>query len=169
MLLVDKLWKQCIITCSKQQVGRESRDHSTTPIRQCVTSFILKTTLEIILFNKKRCNNLLYINIILQRMSKIKRLYYPISSGIWERQYTVCYAVLSCSVMSNSLQPHGLAPATPLGSSVHGHSPGKILEWVAMPSSREFFQPRDQTQVFHIAGGFFTVWTKREAQEYWSG
>ena len=74
-------------------------------------------------------------------MSKIKRLYYPISSGIWERQYTVCYAVLSCSVMSNSLQPHGLAPATPLGSSVHGHSPGKILEWVAMPSSKGFSNP----------------------------
>ena len=27
------------------------------------------------------------------------------------------------------------------------HSPGKILEWVAMPSSRGSSQPRDQTQV----------------------
>ena len=38
-----------------------------------------------------------------------------------------------------------------------------------MPSSREFFQPRDQTQVSHIAGGFFTVWATREAHDYWSG
>ena len=30
-------------------------------------------------------------------------------------------------------------------------------------------QPRDQTQVFHIAGGFFTSWATREAQKYWSG
>ena len=30
-------------------------------------------------------------------------------------------------------------------------------------------QPRDQTQVFHIAGGFFTSWTTREAPKYWSG
>ena len=33
----------------------------------------------------------------------------------------------------------------------------RILEWVAMPSSRESSQPRDQTQVSRIAGGFFTV------------
>ena len=33
----------------------------------------------------------------------------------------------------------------------------KILEWVARPSSRGSSQPGDQTQVSHIAGGFFTV------------
>ena len=27
-----------------------------------------------------------------------------------------------------------------------------------MPSSRESSQPRDQTQVSHIAGRFFTIW-----------
>ena len=32
----------------------------------------------------------------------------------------------------------------------------RILEWVAVPSSRGSSQPRDQTQVSHIAGGFFT-------------
>ena len=31
-----------------------------------------------------------------------------------------------------------------------------ILEWVAMPSSRGSSQPRDQTGVSHIAGGFLT-------------
>jgi len=30
----------------------------------------------------------------------------------------------------------------------------RILEWVAMPSSRGSFQPRDQTQVSSTAGGF---------------
>ena len=45
----------------------------------------------------------------------------------------------------------------------------RILEWVAMPSSRGSSQPRDQTQVSHIVGGFFTSWATREAQEYWSG
>ena len=30
-------------------------------------------------------------------------------------------------------------------------------------------QPRDKTQVSHIAGGFFTGWATREAQEYWNG
>ena len=38
-----------------------------------------------------------------------------------------------------------------------------------MPSSRGSSQPRDQIQVFCIAGGFFTDWAIRESQEYWSG
>ena len=32
----------------------------------------------------------------------------------------------------------------------------RILECVAMPSSRRYSQPRDPTQVSRIAGGFFT-------------
>ena len=38
----------------------------------------------------------------------------------------------------------------------------RILEWVVMPSSRGSSQPRDQTQVSHIAGGFFTIWPPGE-------
>ena len=45
----------------------------------------------------------------------------------------------------------------------------RIMEWVAMPSSRGSSQPRVQTQVSHIVGGFFTVCAIREAQKYWSG
>ena len=45
----------------------------------------------------------------------------------------------------------------------------RILEWVAVPFSRGSSQPRDQTQVSHIAGRSFTIWATREAQEYWSG
>ena len=40
----------------------------------------------------------------------------------------------------------------------------KILEWVAIPTSWGSSQPRDQTQVSRIVGGFFTVWVPREAQ-----
>ena len=35
-----------------------------------------------------------------------------------------------------------------------GSLQARILEWVAMPSTRGSFQPRDQTQVSHIADGF---------------
>ena len=45
----------------------------------------------------------------------------------------------------------------------------RILEWVDIPSSRGSSQPKDRTQVSLIAGGFFTVWATREAQEYWNG
>ena len=33
----------------------------------------------------------------------------------------------------------------------------RILDWVAFPSSKGSSQPRDQTQVSRIAGGFLTV------------
>ena len=39
----------------------------------------------------------------------------------------------------------------------------RILEWVAMPFSRESSQPRNRTQVSHIAGRFITSWVIREA------
>ena len=52
---------------------------------------------------------------------------------------------------------------------VHEILQARILEWVAFPFSRGSSQPRDQTQVSHIAGGFFTSWDIREAQEYRSG
>ena len=38
-----------------------------------------------------------------------------------------------------------------------------ILEWVAVPFFRGSSQPRDQTYVSRIAGGFFTSWATREA------
>ena len=50
------------------------------------------------------------------------------------------------------------------GPSVHGDLQARILEWVTMPSSRGSSQPRDRTQVSHIAGGFFTIWATRGAQ-----
>ena len=39
----------------------------------------------------------------------------------------------------------------------------RILEWVAYPFSRGSSQPRNQTGVPCIAGGFFTSWATREA------
>ena len=52
---------------------------------------------------------------------------------------------------------------------VHGILQARIVEWVAFPFSKGSFQSRDRIQVSHIAGGFFTSWATREAQEYWSG
>ena len=44
----------------------------------------------------------------------------------------------------------------PVDYTVHGILQARILEWVAYPFSRGSSQPRDQTQVSRIAGGFFT-------------
>ena len=47
--------------------------------------------------------------------------------------------------------------SSPPGSSVHGVLQARILEWVAIFFSRGSFQPRDQTWVSCIVGGFFTT------------
>ena len=58
---------------------------------------------------------------------------------------------------------------TPMDFIVHGILQARIPERVAFPFSRGYPQPRDRTQVSHIAGRFFTIWATREAQEYCSG
>ena len=57
--------------------------------------------------------------------------------------------------MSDSLRPHGLYSPW--------NSPGQNTGVGAFPFSRGLSQPRDQTQVSSIAGGFFTSWASREA------
>ena len=44
----------------------------------------------------------------------------------------------------------------PMDYTVPGIIQAIILKWVAIPFSRESSQPRDQTQVFHIAGRFLS-------------
>ena len=57
----------------------------------------------------------------------------------------------SCSTLCNSMD-----------CIVHGILQARILEWVTFPFCRGSSQPRDQTQVSRIAGGFFTSWATRE-------
>ena len=54
----------------------------------------------------------------------------------------------------------------PMDYTVHGILQARILEGVAIPFSRESSQPRDQTQVSRIAGGFFTSWVTREVLKF---
>ena len=53
--------------------------------------------------------------------------------------------------------------ATPW-TTVYGILQNRILEWLAFSFSRCSFQPRDGTQISHIAGRFFTSWATRKAQ-----
>ena len=50
----------------------------------------------------------------------------------------------------------------PPGSSVHGISQARILEWVAIPFSRGSSWVRDQTWVSRIVGRFFRIWNHQE-------
>ena len=79
-------------------------------------------------------------------------------SKMWDKNFRT--SEVKVAVMSNSLWPHGLQP-TRLFSP--WNSPARILEWVAIPFSRECSRPRDGTWVSHITGRFFTIWATREA------
>ena len=57
----------------------------------------------------------------------------------------VCSVTQSCPALCNPME-YSLP-----GSSVHGILQARILEWVAMPSSRESSQPRDETCVSYVS------------------
>ena len=63
--------------------------------------------------------------------------------------YVLCLVIQSCLTLCDPME------CRPPGSSVYEILQARILELVAMPSSRGSSQPRDQTQVSCIAGGFF--------------
>ena len=53
--------------------------------------------------------------------------------------------------------------SSPPGSSIHGILRARVLEWVAISSSRGSSPSRDRTQVSYIAGRIFTIWATKEA------
>ena len=63
-----------------------------------------------------------------------------------------CSVIQSCLTLCNPMD------CSPSGSSVHGILQARILEWVAISSSRGSSQPRDRTWVSRIADRFFTIW-----------
>ena len=73
-----------------------------------------------------------------------------------------CYALVAqlCLTFWTISDPMNCSPP---GSTVHGDSPHKNTGVGCHPFSMGSSQIRDQTQVSHIARGFFTDWATREA------
>ena len=66
---------------------------------------------------------------------------------------SVCVFVsVSVLVIQSCLTLYDLMDCTQPGSSIHGILQTRILEWVAMPSSRRTSQSRDQTHVSYVSG-----------------
>ena len=65
-----------------------------------------------------------------------------------------CVVLKSLSCVRIFVTPRTVAHQAPLSEVI---LQARILEWVAMPSSRRFSQPRDQTQGSSTADRFFTV------------
>ena len=76
------------------------------------------------------------------------------------QKHSLCYMCVCLCVFIAQLCPTLCNPVdySPPGSSVHGSLQARILEWIVISYSRGSSQPRDQTWVSCIAGGFFTIW-----------
>ena len=70
---------------------------------------------------------------------------------------------LSCSVVQLFCHPIDCSPP---GSSVHGITPARLLEWVAISFSRGSSRPRGGTCVSCIGKQILYDWTTREALSY---
>ena len=72
----------------------------------------------------------------------------------WQRDFC-SFELLITWVRVKSLQSYlnlcNPMDCSPPGPSVHGILQARILEWVAMPSSRGSSQPRDQTRASYIS------------------
>ena len=94
-----------------------------------------------------------------------KMLYYILFSlrpcEVSRGEYThVCSVAPSCPILCNPMD------YSPPDSSVHGILQARMLEWVAMPSSKGYSWPRDGTHISCgscIAGRFFTTSATWEA------
>ena len=58
----------------------------------------------------------------------------------WPQETSCCLVTKSCPILCNPMD------CSPPGSSVHGISQARILEWVDISFSRRSSQPRDQTR-----------------------
>ena len=63
----------------------------------------------------------------------------------------MCLVAQLCPTLFDPMDCNLLAPLS------MGILQARIIEWVPRPSSRGSSQPKDQTQVSCIAGGFFTI------------
>ena len=72
--------------------------------------------------------------------NKVTRIFgFPIHIEVICTLYVCTKSLQSCLTHCNSMD------CSPPGSSVHGILQARILEWVAMPSSKGSSQPRDRT------------------------
>ena len=74
----------------------------------------------------------------------------PCSQPHTKQAFCVCVCAQSCTTLCNIMD------CSPTGFSVHGIFQARILEWVAISSSRRLSQPRDRTLI--SCGSFIDRW-----------
>ena len=117
-------------------------------------------------FHLTRKRNERWLLNIHSKITKLKTTLATLVQNIHNNYYlfSTSYVLDKC-VLVAQLWPTLCNPmdCSPSGSSVHGILQARILEWVAIPFSRQSPWLRAQTLVSCIVVRFFNVWTTREA------
>ena len=149
----------------KSMGWRQASFHCLNTYRKLLVIYRQFPDTEDLVLSKNILNILIQEEISLHVFYSIKILYWHLktmncksSNGLYLEWYFKTY--MKVKVSQSCLPLCDLIDYT-----LHGILYTRILEWVAFPFSRESAQPRDQNQVFCIAGGFFTSWATTEAQE----
>ena len=117
-------------------------------------------------FHLTRKRNERWLLNIHSKITKLKTTLATLVQNIHNNYYlfSTSYVLDKCVLVAQSW-PTLCNPVdcSPSGSSVHGILQARILEWVAIPFSRQSPWLRAQTLVSCIVVRFFNVWTTREA------
>ena len=117
-------------------------------------------------FHLTRKRNERWLLNIHSKITKLKTTLATLVQNIHNNYYlfSTSYVLDKCVLVAQSW-PTLCNPVdcSPSGSSVHGILQARILEWVAIPFSRQSPWLRAQTLVSCIMVRFFNVWTTREA------
>ena len=114
-------------------------------------------------------SEVLFFSFNLIRLTAVQPIHRSEQSFLREKKkgthmdHMLCLVAQSCRIFCDPMD------CSSPGSSLHGDSPGKNTGVGCNALLQGIFHPRDRTQVSCIAGGFFTNWTIREAQEYSTG
>ena len=110
------------------------------------------STIHQILFYSKKKNPTIIFQALKDSLLRVQRLWALNRGEIARRK------PYRNEVVESESRPVRATLCDPMDHTVHGILQARILEWVAIPSSRGSSQPRDRTQVSHITGRFFTSW-----------
>ena len=97
-----------------------------------------------------------------QHLLPFSSLSFHFVNSFLHREKLLSFAVVLCYTKTCLTLCNAMDCSLP-GSSVHGILWARISEWIAIPFSRGFSQPKDRIWVSCIAGGFSTAWATKEA------
>ena len=143
-------WYVCSLSIDNTNILKSILNDSGYWMDRTLISFL---TMCIVFYFHRKQHNWPLNNMGLKGVDSLRCGYFSIVNAMPCCAKSLQLCLTLCDLMDYSLP----------GASVHGILQARILEWVAVPSSRGSSWPRDGTWVSCIVGRLFTIWATREA------